>query len=60
MCEGTVPRLATYTFMIAGTLSPVVAIVGAKLWPHRAGRVAIASLALFVLAGVAGLFIMRC
>lgn len=60
MCEGSIPRLATYTFMIAGCLSPLVAIVGAKRWPQRAGRVAITSLALFVLAGVAGAFVMAC
>jgi uncharacterized membrane protein len=60
MCEGTVSRVAVYTFMIAGILSPLVAIVGGKLWPHRSGRVALASLVLFVLAGIAGIFVMLC
>jgi hypothetical protein len=60
MCDGPVPRIATYTFMIAGTLSPLVSIVGAKLWPNRAGRVALASLALFLVAGIAGAFVMLC
>jgi hypothetical protein len=60
MCDGPIPRIATYTFMIAGTLSPLVAIVGAKLWPSRPGRVALASLALFLVAGIAGAFVMLC
>lgn len=60
MCDGPIPRIAIYTFMIAGTLSPLVSIVGAKLWPQRAGRVALASLALFVVAGIAGAFVMLC
>ncbi len=60
MCDGPIPRIATYAFMIAGTLSPLVAMVGAKLWPQRAGRVAVVSLVLFVVAGIAGAFVMLC
>ena len=60
MCDGSVPRIALYTFMIAGTLSPLVSIVGAKLWPARATRVAVVSLALFVVAGIAGAFVLLC
>jgi len=60
MCEGSIPRIALYTFMIAGTLSPLVSILGARLWPNRAGRVALASLALFLVAGIAGAFVMLC
>lgn len=60
MCEGAAPRIATYTFMIAGLLAPLSAIVGSKLWPERPGRVAIASLSLFLLAAGAGAFVMLC
>lgn len=60
MCDAPIPRIATYTFMIAGTLSPLVSILGAKLWPNRAGRVALASLALFLVAGIAGALVMLC
>lgn len=60
MCDGSIPRIATYTFMIAGTLAPLISIVGAKLWPQRAGRVAVASLASFVVAGIAGAFVFLC
>ncbi|MEM7421496.1 MAG: hypothetical protein AAF364_17510 [Pseudomonadota bacterium] len=60
MCEGVIPRIAMFTFMIAGSLSPLVAIVGHKLWPERATRVAVVSLLLFVVAGIAGAFVMAC
>ena len=57
MCDGATSRIATYTFMIAGTLSPVVAIVGAKLWPKRALWIGLASLTLFMIAGIAAAFV---
>jgi hypothetical protein len=57
MCDSPVSRIATYTFMISGTLAPLVAIVGAKLWPHRRGLVAIVSIASFLVAIIAVFFI---
>ncbi len=60
MCEGSIPRIAMYTFMVAGCLSPLVAVVGNSLWPKHQLRVALASLGLFVVAGVAGVFVMMC
>ena len=48
------------TFMIAGSLSPLVAIVGGKLWPKHTARVAVVSLLLFVVAGAAGALVMMC
>lgn len=60
MCDGLAPRIATYVFMTAGLLAPLTAIAGAKIWPDRAKQAAVASLFVFVVAAVAGAFVLVC
>lgn len=53
MCEGSFPRIAMYVFMIAGSLAPLTAIVGARRWPKQTMKVGLVSLALFMVAAAA-------
>ncbi|MCA9705123.1 MAG: hypothetical protein KDK70_04635 [Myxococcales bacterium] len=60
MCDGSIPRIAFYAFLIAGSLAPLSAVVGGKLWPQHTTRVALASLLCFVVAGIAGAVVLAC
>lgn len=47
-------------FMVAGSLAPLVAIVGARLWPKHTMRVGMVSLGLFVVAAAAAAVFATC
>lgn len=60
MCEGSIPRIAMYTFMIAGSLAPLVAMIGARQWPKHTMRVGMVSLGLFAVAAAAAAVFATC
>lgn len=60
MCEGSLPRIAMYVFMVAGSLAPLTAMVGARRWPQHTMRVGLVSLGLFGVAAAAAAVFAAC